>query len=309
MQRILVLQSLGVDRRIFHNLVAEASLPHEVVWDDQEADYPTDDVSVVVTVNSPVDKSLLARFPKVRMIGLAFTGYDSVDIEACRSRDIAVYNVPAYSTDSTAELAIGLTLSLLRKIPIGNQVIRSGSWKLDTPGTQLAGKTVGVIGTGAIGIRTAELFKAFRCDLIGWSRSKRSDFTDLGGEYLPKGEVFQRADVVSIHLPLNPETRGIIGQDDISRMKPGACLINTARGPIVDRQSLIRALKKESIRAGIDVFDREPLPDDDPLTELPGTVLTPHIAYRTTEALNQRAAIAVDNIRAFVDGNEGNRIV
>jgi D-3-phosphoglycerate dehydrogenase len=207
-----------------------------------------------------------------------------------------------------AELTIALMICLLRDIPRGDRTVRAGGWKLERWGTEMAGKTVGIVGTGAIGLRVAELCGAFKCKLIGWSRTKRQAFTDLGGQYLPRSQVFSQADVVSIHLALNKDTQGIVGTEELGVMKPGACLVNTARGRVVDKTALIIALKEGRIRAALDVFDQEPLPQDDPLLQVDHALLTPHLAFRTNEALHRRAAVTVQNIRAFLDGSDTNRI-
>ena len=309
MQFILFLQDLGVERHIIRDLICEAGLPFAATWEDWRSVESPADVVAIVTVKAIVDDHMFDCFPNARVIAVAFTGYDGIDLDACRRRGIAVYNVPAYSTDSVAELTIGLTISLLRDIPRTDQNLRAGGWRLDDWGAELAGKTVGIIGTGAIGLRVTELFKAFKCRLIGWSRTQRNEFTKLGGKYVSKEQVVSEADIVSIHLALNKDTEGIIGERELGLMKPGACLINTARGRVVDRAALTRALQERRIRAALDVFDQEPVPHDDPLVQAGGTVLTPHIAFKTDEALLRRARSTVQNIRAFLNGSDSNRIV
>ncbi|MGB2986252.1 MAG: NAD(P)-dependent oxidoreductase [Phycisphaerae bacterium] len=308
MQLVLFLQDLGVERRVVRDLILEAGLPFAPTWEDWRRVESPERVRAVVTVKTIVDDHMFDRFPNAHMIAVAFTGFDCVDLDACRRRDIAVYNVPSYSTDSVAELTLGLTICLMRDIPRCDRLIRRGGWKLDSWGTELTNKVVGILGTGAIGLRVAELFKAFKCKLIGWSRTERKEFTDLGGTYLPREQVLSEADVVSIHLPLSKDTEGIVGERELGLMKPGACLINTARGRVVDKAALARVLQERRIRAALDVFDQEPIPPDDPLIRPDDTVLTPHIAFKTSEALQRRARITVQNIRAFLNGNARNRI-
>ena len=308
MRRLLFLQKLGVKREAIENLISEAQLPLTALWAKWREVESPEEVLGIVTVQDKVDDEVLDHFPNARVIAVAFTGYDCLDLDACSRRGVAVYNVPAYSTDSVAELTLALTICLLRDIPRGDQQIRAGGWKLGSHGTELAGKTVGMLGTGSIGQRVAELFKAFKCRLIGWSRTARREFTDLGGAYLSMEEVMSGADVVSIHLPLTPATEGIISDVELGWMKPGACLVNTARGRLVDKAALAQALRGGHIRAALDVFDQEPPADDDPLTGLKGTILTPHIAFQTHEALERRARITIENIKAFMDKREGNRI-
>ena len=187
--------------------------------------------------------------------------------------------------------------------------MRDGGWDMGGPGTELAGKKVGVIGTGAIGLRVAELFKACRCELIGWSKTLRDEFKALGGEYRPLEELFSTADVITVHVPLTGQTRWLIGRSLLERMKPTAILVNAARGPIVDQGALAELLGEGRIGgAAIDVFDPEPLPAEHPLRSAPNTVLMPHQAYRTGEALARRARVAMGNIKVFLDGERENRV-
>lgn len=309
MQSLLFLQRLGVEPQVIKDLIAEARLPCVPTWEDWRRVESPEEVFGIVTVQASVNAEILERFSNLRVIVVAFTGYDVLDLDACRRRGIAVYNAPGYSTDSVAELTLALSISLLRDIPRLDQGIRRGGWRPSGHGTELAGKVVGILGTGAIGRRVAELFKACRCKLIAWSRTLRTEFTELGGAYVPIDEVFSKADVVSIHVQLNEETRGLVGVRELGLMKPGACLINTARGPVVDHAALVCALEEGRIRAALDVFDEEPPAADDPLRAASYTVLTPHVAFQTHEALYRRARITVQNIRAFLDGSDQHRVV
>jgi phosphoglycerate dehydrogenase-like enzyme len=308
MKHLLFLQKLGVSREVIETLISEAHLPLTPIWTKWREVESPEEVFGIVTVQARVDDEVLDYFPNARVIAVAFTGYDFLDLEACRRRGVAVYNVPAYSTDSVAELTLALAISLLRDIPRGDRQIRAGGWKLSSHGTELAGKTVGILGTGNIGLRVAELFKAFKSRLIGWSRTNCQAFIDLGGAYLSKEAVLSGADIVSIHLPLTPATKGIISRTELGLMKPNACLINTARGPLVDKTALVQAIEDRRIRAALDVFDQEPPPDDDPLPKLAGTILTPHIAFQTHEALHRRARVTIENIKAFLEKRADNRI-
>ena len=308
MQQILFLEGLGVSRDTIQTLISESGLSLTPVWADPESVESPEEVVAIVTVMTTVSDRILDRFPNARLIAVAFTGYDFLDLEACRRRGVAVYNVPAYSTDSVAELVLGMTICLLRDVARADRKVRAGGWQLESWGTELADKVVGIIGTGAIGLRVAELFKALKCRLIGWSRTERKEFIDLGGVYLPRETVFAEADVVSIHVALNKETDGLIGVEELAVMRPGACLINTARGRVVDKAALALALQDGRIRAGIDVFDQEPIPADDPLIQAGHALLTPHMAFKTNEALLRRARVTIGNIKAFLDGDDHNRV-
>ncbi|MEN8253327.1 MAG: NAD(P)-dependent oxidoreductase [Patescibacteria group bacterium] len=308
-QIILVLQDIGVDRIEFKKMVKKANLDYEVIWEEKNINQ-ADDVSGIVTVKHKVDKDLLNRYSNIKFVACSFTGFDQVDLNLCRERNIAVFNVPAYSTNSVAELTISLAISLLRQIPEVMPVARSGDWSALTAGIELFGKTIGIVGTGEIGLRVAELFNAFGCKLIAWSKTKRQEFVDLDGKYLDTlEELCQQADVITVHVPLNEQTKNLINKKHFELMKPLAYLVNTARGPIVNQVDLTQALNEKQIAgAAIDVYDQEPLPKDDLLTKASNSLLTPHIAYKTKEALQRKAQITVDGIRAFVDGKRLNRI-
>lgn len=306
-KQILIIDDLLTPQQDFENSVQKANLTYDIVW-DEKATAP-DKVEVVVTVLKKLGKEYLQQFPNLKMIAVAFTGFDSVDIEYCKEHDIAIYNVPKYSTNSVVELAIGLTIAVLREITYGNEIIRNEKWSYK-PGIELHGKTVGIIGTGEIGVATARIFKAFGCEVIGWSRSENEAFKELGGRYIAdKQDFFAAADIVSVHLPLNKETKGIIGKKELAAMKTSAILINTARGPIINESALIEALEQKKIAgAGLDVFEKEPIDSDNSLLKLNNVVLTPHVAYKTEEALSRRMEVTVKNIADFNKGLKDNRV-
>lgn len=306
-KQLLILEDLGIPKADFVGHAMNADLPYEIVWEEDSAD--PEKVEALVTVKKKIDAKLLKKFPNVSFIGVAFTGYDSVDLKACKEKEIAVYNVPAYSTDSVTELTVGLSIALLREIPRVQNRLLNGKW--DTaPGIELAGKTIGIFGTGKIGITVAKVFKALNCELIAWSRSEQSEFTDLGGRYISdKNEFFSRADIISVHVPLNENTKGIIGKEELNQMKESAYIINTARGPIIDETALIETLKTKRIAgAALDVYAQEPVDPDNELLQLDNVILTPHIAFKTQEALQRRAEVTVKNAVAFLSGSDKNRV-
>lgn len=310
-QSVLFLQDVEVEREALRAGFAAAGLPFAPVWHDEPAADPAA-VVALVTVQVEVGRSVLDRHPNVRMVAVAFTGYDKVDLALCRERGIVVSNVPDYAMDATAEMALALTLAVLRQIPAGDAHVRSGAWQRREPlppGSELAGKTVGIVGTGRIGLRAAELFRAFRCPLLGWSRTRKEEFRALGGIYQDLEEVFLEADIVSLHLPGSAETTGLVGESLLRRMKPDAVLVNTARGPVVDPAALARVLAEGRIRgAGLDVFAAEPLDPADPLASVRSAVLAPHAGFRTREALERRARVTIENLRAFAAGRPQNRV-
>ncbi len=303
---VLIVQDLGISQSDFNTIVARADLPYKFTT---VLSHPHN-VEGVITIKTPIGTDFLNKFPNLKFVAVAFTGYDCVNFNETRKRKITVFNVPTYATESTAELVIGLAISLLRDIPKSHQLIPTGGWELK-PGIELAGKTVGIIGTGRIGIRVAELFTAFHCHLIGWSHSQRPEFIRLGGIYKNEIEtVFKEADIVTIHLPLNVNTKEMINGTLLAKMKRTAYFMNVARGPIVNTRDLAEALTQGKIAgAAVDVFDQEPISHDNPLLKAPNSILTPHIAYKTREALTRRIEVTLMNIQAFVEGKPQNVVL
>ncbi|CAE8707981.1 unnamed protein product [Polarella glacialis] len=282
----------------------------EVSW---ALDAPSD-AWALVTVTTPVTEAVLDRHPACKLVAVSFTGFNHVDLEACKKRGIAVVNVPAYSTDSVAELSVGLALSVYREIPAAERTLRAGGWAHSAGGMELRGKVIGIVGLGDIGMRTAELFRAFGpSELLGWSRSPKPAFSaaPLSGKQVPIEEIFERADIVSLHVALNAETQGIIGRSLLERLRPEAVLINVARGGVCDQNALADLLCQRKFRAGLDVFATEPIPVNDPILKVPAdqAVLIPHVAYKTVEALRRRMAITAQNLRLFADGKPRNVVL
>lgn len=296
-------------RSNFERLVENSGLEHELLWEEDSASLMPERVEILVTVTKKVDRRILDKYPALRIVTVAFTGYDSVDLDLCRERGIQVYNVPSYATHSVAELVLGLTISLLRDIPAADQGLRAGQWD-SSPGLELHGRTVGILGTGRTGQAVAKIFKALGCNVIGWSRTENEGFKAMGGTYIrDKREFFATPDIVSVHLPLTEETRGFIGKEEFLAMKPTAYLVNTARGAIVREADLIEALESGSIAgAGLDVFEKEPMDRENRLAKLPQVTITPHIAFKTREALERRAETTVANMVNGIKGNSANRV-
>ena len=268
------------------------------------------DADIVMIGNNPFPEEVVYALDKTQLINVAFTGVDHVGKKAADRKGISIANAAGYSDQSVAELVIGLTLDVYRAISKGNEDVRSADFPGMIQGREIRGKTVGIIGTGNIGLKTAQLFKAFGADLIGYSRTEKEEAKDLGLVYKSIDEVFKESDILSLHLPVTDETKGLVSSEKLALMKSSAILINCARGPIVDNEALADLLNKDEISgAGIDVFDMEPpLPQDYPLLKAKNAVLTPHVAYLTDEAMVQRAHIAFDNTLAFIEGNPKNII-
>lgn len=251
----------------------------------------------------PMPRALIERLPNLKLIVVTGARTRSIDFEAAAERGIPVCHTRGgESHHATPELAWGLILSCARAIPQEHARVRAGAWQ-ETIGTVLHGKTLGLLGLGKLGQRMVPVARAFGMEVIAWSQNLTPERAREGGaEYVDKDALFSRADVVSIHLVLGERTRGIVGEPELSRMKPGAILINTSRGPLVDGTALLEALEAGRIRAGLDVFDVEPLPEGDPLRGAPNLVTTPHLGYVTEGTYQAFFEDMVEDIAAWRAG-------
>lgn len=315
--KIVILEPLGISAEaLAETSAAVKAKGHTLVAYDTRTDDPAEmierakDAEILVIANQPLRQNVLEHCKALRFLSVAFTGVDHVDVAYCKEHGIAVSNAAGYSTNAVAELAFGLAISVLRNIPACDSVCRKEGTKAGLVGTELYGKTFGVIGTGAIGTKVAKIAQAFGCNVIAYSRSKRPEVETLGIAYLPLEDVLRQSDIVSLHVPLNAQTQHLIGAEQIACMKSNAILINTARGGVVDSDALAKALHEKKIAgAGLDVFEMEPpVPADHPLLHTPRTVVTPHVAFASDEALYARAQIVFANILAWEDGKQQNII-
>ncbi len=254
------------------------------------------DADVVMVSNIPLSKEVLAGCMHLKMIAVAFTGLDHIDMDYCKNNNIQVYNAAGYSTNAVAELALNMMLDLFRKTSEFNTAVRMGATRDNFLGRELTHKTVGIIGTGAIGRRLAEILQVFGCRVLTYSRTVKP--VAGNSESVSLERLLQESDIVSVHIPLTSETADLIDEKRIALMKKDAILINTARGPIVNSEAVAKALKEGRIGGyGCDVYEKEPpLPKDHVLFSAPGTLLLPHIGYATEEAICMRAAIVMNNV-------------
>ena len=240
------------------------------------------------------------------MLGMTGARNASLDTAACTARGIPVCHTEGggYADSATAELALGLLLAAARGIPAGDANMRAGKFQQGVPvGIGLAGKTMGIMGLGRLGGYMAAYCRALRMDVIAWSTNLTAErAAEAGAALVSKDELMARSDAISIHLVLSPRSRGLVGAADLARMKPGAILINTSRGPIVDAAALLAALAERRIVAALDVFDREPPPANDPLRRAPNTVLMPHLGYGVQETWDGFYPQTLENALAFLDG-------
>ncbi len=271
------------------------------------------DACVVVTKEMPLPGSLIRRFPSsVRLICEAGTGYNNIDLAAAQEKGIAVCNVPAYSTQRVAHTVLLLMLCLASSMHQQIAMLARGDRRnftdhLMVPHMELNGKTLGVVGAGSIGREVIKLGRALGMSILVHTRTPRPD--EEGVRYTTLEEVLQSSDYLSLHCPLTEATRHLIDRDAISRMKPGAFLINTARGALVDEPALIEALQSGRIAgAGLDVQETEPPVENSPLYTLPNVVLTPHMGWKGLETRRRLVSIVAENIRAFLEGHPQNLV-
>ena len=313
--KIVLLESLGVSEETLaacakpltdagHTFVA---YPKDT--DPQVQIERAKDADILMIANMPLSGEVIRACKNLKFIDVAFTGVDHVDLDAAKEMGVKVSNAAGYSTQAVAEIALCMMLSLLRNIPQVEQRCRQGQTKDGLVGCELRGKTVGIVGAGAIGCRTAELCHAFGCKVLGYKRhvtGKEPSFI----EFVSLDELLQQSDIVSLHCPINEESKHLINAQSIAKMKQGAYLINTARGPVVDSQALADALNSGYLAgAGIDVFEKEPpLSTDHPLLHSKNTIVTPHVAFASAESMVARAQIVFDNIQSYLDGNQKNII-
>jgi glyoxylate reductase len=244
-----------------------------------------------------VDAELIGAAPRLRAISNYAVGVDNVDVEAATARGIPVGHTPGVLTESTADLALALMLGIARRLAEGERFVRTGEWATWEPGLMLGrdlhGATVGIVGYGRIGQAVGRRLEGFGCEVLANRRS--------GGVSLE--ELLERSDFVTLHCPLTPETRGLIDDDALRRMKPSAYVVNTARGPVIDTDALARALHEGEVAgAALDVTDPEPLPGGHPLLSAPNLLVVPHIASATHATRGRMADIAVDNLLAGLAG-------
>ena len=268
-----------------------------------------DDADIAIVGWSHLTEEILKAVEKLKMVSIWATTCHYVDLKTARERKIVVTHVPGYATEAVAEHVFALLLAAARKLLLADKHVRRGEfdWR-PFRGLELAGRTIGVIGTGAIGCRVAEIAKAFKMRILAFDKYPNFERAEeIGMKYVDLQTLLRESDVITLHVPLTPETEGLIGKSDIDLMKEGCVLINTSQGKIIDEKALIEALKSRKIAyAGLDVFEEEPPPKDNPLFKLENTVLSPHIGFHTLEAAKRCTEICIDNIVKFIEGQPQN---
>ena len=263
-----------------------------------------------------MDEQILSQCPNLKWVGIIATGTDNLDLEACRRHGVSVANVPGYSTYSVAQMTFSLLLAICQCAERYDRAVKDGFWHLGIPQSygllpqmELYGKTFGVYGYGSIGRQSARIAKAFGMRVLVCTRTVRPEYAADGVEFVDLDTLLRQSDVLSLHCPATPQTRGLISAEALQKMKRGAILLNTARGALVDEAAVTEALHTGQLGFyGADAFATEPLPADSPLRREPHALLTPHIAWTTKEALQNLMDITTQNLRSFLDGN-GEHIV
>lgn len=309
--KIVMLEPLGVKKeKMLESTKQLTDNGHEIVLceaplTEEEKIERAKDADIYIIANSKLGANIINASDKLKLISVAFTGVDHVDLDACRKKGVCVCNAQGYATDATAELTVSLMLACLRNIVPYNTIVREGGTLQGFAHNTLKGKTVGIVGTGAIGRRVGEITNAFGCNLIGYDVIQNPDVLELGLEYQSLEDVFTNSDIVTMHAPLVDSTRNLANKERIALMKETAILINCARGPLVDCEALAIALNNDEIaKAGIDVYEMEPpIPKEHPLLNAKNVILTPHIGFYSEESLGERVEIVCDNILAWLEGN------
>lgn len=316
MSKIVIMESLGISAQE----LAQRKKPfeeqgHTFVDFPRTTDIPTlieqaRDADAMILANMPMPGAVIRSCENLKFIDVAFTGVDHVDLAAAREKGIAVSNASGYSNEAVAELVLGMALNILRNISAVEARCRAGQTKDGLVGSELKGKTVGIIGYGRIGRRSAELFHAFGCTILAQSRSRKDDAPDYVTQ-VSQEELLKKSDIVVLHCPLNDSTRGMINGEKLALMKKTAILINVARGPVVVAQDLADALNSGVIAAaGVDVFDKEPPLDlNEPLLNCKNCLVTPHVAFASRESMSLRAQIIFDNLSAWMNDDQQNVIL
>ena len=258
------------------------------------------DAEILVVSTFPVSRRVIESAANLVMISVSFIGFDHIDLAAAKERGIIVTNTPGYCKESVAEVAVCFAINLLRLINKCEKNVRAGRWREGLSGRELCGLTVGVVGLGNIGSEVARLFLAFGCRVVAYNRSPKNidGIMQVGLD-----ELLTQSDIITLHLALNDKTHGFIGKEQLDLVKEGSFLINLARGPIVEKRALVDALASGRLAgAAIDVYDKEPVSPNDELLDFENILVTPHIGFFTAEALERKATMTFQNVKAFMEG-------
>jgi glycerate dehydrogenase len=274
------------------------------------------DAEIILTNKTPITKEVIKELPKLKYIGVLATGYDVVDTHAAKERNIVVTNIPAYGTNTVAQMTFALLLELTNHVGLHHHAVKQGEWTNNQdwcffrkPLMELSGKTLGIIGYGRIGEATSKIAQAFGMNVIATKRTPNKDLETNHMKFTTLDELYAKSDVISLHCPLTEENKEMINKDSIQKMKDGVLIINTARGALIQETDLAEALNNGKVGgAAVDVVSVEPIKETNPLIEAENCIITPHIAWASKEARQRLLEIAVDNVKSFLRGNPINKI-
>ena len=309
--RIVVVDHVNLGERHVRRLrsLGDVKIYREPPKTAEELKARIKEADIVIVGWSNLTRKVIDSAKRLKMISIWATTCHYVDLDAARGRGIVVTHVPGYATEAVAEYTFPLLLAAVRKVALADRHVRNGNfdWR-PFGGIELAGKTLGIIGTGAIGFRVAEIARAFNMQLFGYDKfpnPKRAD--EVGLKYVDLKTLLKESDVITNHVTLTSETEKLIGKKEIGAMKNGAVIVNTSQGKVIDEKALVQALKSGKIAyAGLDVLEEEPPPKNNPLFRLDNTVLSPHIGFNTAEAEARCSDICIDNVASFLDGKRQN---
>ena len=289
--------------------LGEATIYRDRLASEGEVLQRLQDAETTILGATEITEMMLRRLPKLRMISVWGTGYDNIDVHAATKSGVIVCNAPAYATEAVAEHVFALILGVIRQIPQADRHVREGDYNCRLfQGSELAGSILGVVGTGAIGSRVAEIGRCFGMKVIAvTAHPSKGRAQRLGVEYVDFDTLLRESDVISVTVPFTPETDLLFNEQAFDKMKPSAIFINTARGKVVDESALCKALAKGKLGgAGLDVLFDEPPDKQHPLFQFPNVVFTPHIAFNTTTVLSCCTAISLENIEGYLKASPQN---
>ena len=309
--KIVIIEPLGIEKESVEKISQENLSEHEIIYYDTRV---TDEAALIerakeaeilVVANLPLNRNVLSACPHLKLISVAFTGIDHLDVDYCKEKNIMICNSVGYSTVAVAEEVFGMIIGLYRQLLASDERTHHQQTKEGLNLLEMAGKTIGVVGAGEIGQRVMKIALAFDLKVLCYSRTKRMI---QGVEFVDLDTLMKESDIITLHIPSTPATHHLIDADKIALMKKEAILINTARGTIVDSEALAAALNNNKIAgAGIDVFEMEPpIPVEHPLLNAKNTILAPHIGFATKEALVKRAYVVFENIKKYLAGDPQN---
>jgi glycerate dehydrogenase len=274
------------------------------------------DAKIILTNKTPIPREVIEQLPSLQYIGVLATGYDVVDIQAAKENNIVVTNIPAYGTNTVAQMTFSLLLELTNHVGIHHEAVKRGDWTTNKdwcfwnkPLIELSGKTIGIVGYGRIGQAVSRIAQAFGMNVLAYKRNPNKELESNQMKFVTLDELYAKSDVISLHCPLTEENIGMINDESISKMKDGVLIVNTARGPLINEKDLARALHNGKVGgAAVDVVSTEPIEQNNPLLKATNCIITPHIAWATKEARQRLLEIAVDNLRSYMAGKPKNRV-